>query len=257
MSSIYSKIADLAESDIESAICTIINTKGSTPRKTGSKMAVCKDGSIWGTIGGGTLEMKVIKDAFIVIEEKKPAIFKHALVHDHGMCCGGSLEIFIEPIMKKKNLYIFGAGHIGSALAKYANELDFKTTLIDERQDIVSKLSIEGVEIIAKKHKSAFNELFFDEKTFIAVITHNHAYDREIVSYCLKKPNAYLGMIGSKRKVENAKKAFFAANILPEELDSINWPIGIDINVQTPHEIAISILAKLIDVRSKLKDSYV
>ncbi len=248
------KIAELEDLGNEAAVCTIIRTAGSTPCKSGSKMVVSNDGSIWGTIGGGTLEHKVIKDAISVIHKKKSAVFKHALVHDLGMCCGGTLEIFIEPIVKRKKLYIFGAGHIGAALAKYACGLDFKTTLIDDRHEIVSKLDLKDVEIIEKKHRRAFKDLHFDKETFVAVVTHNHKYDREIVAFCSGNPNAYLGMIGSKRKIEVAKKTFIAGNIMTEsKMKSIDWPMGIKIKAETPDEIAISIIAKMIDVRSKLK----
>ncbi|HIA36705.1 MAG TPA: hypothetical protein EYM84_10080 [Flavobacteriales bacterium] len=166
---------------------------------------------------------------------------------------GGSLEIFIEPIVKRKKLYIFGAGHIGAALAKYASELNFKTTIIDERHEIVSKLDLEDVSIIEKKHKRSYKDLHFDSNTFIAVVTHNHRYDREIVAFCSEKPNAYLGMIGSKRKIEVAKKTFLTGNIMTKkQMKAIDWPMGIKITVKTPEEIAIAILAKMIDVRSKL-----
>ncbi|MBN4051524.1 XdhC family protein, partial [bacterium AH-315-M05] len=217
------------------------------------KMLVLEDGKISGTIGGGTLEMKVIEDALKVIKTNKPSTFSHALVHDHGMCCGGTVEIFIEPIMNRKKLYIFGAGHIGNALTKFAKELDFNVSVIDEREDAFYDWNPNGANLINKKHKTAFKKLTFDEHTFITVITHSHAYDREIVTHCARQPHAYLGMIGSQRKVEVAKKTFRAGKILTEkEMKNIDWPMGIAIEAQTPEEIAISILAKLIDVRSKI-----
>ena len=253
MGSIYTKIAEVENSNQKSALCIIINTKGSTPRKKGAKMLVLEDGKISGTIGGGTLEMKVIEDALKVIENKKPATFSHALVHDHGMCCGGTVEIFIEPIVNRKKLYIFGAGHIGNALTKFAKELDFNVSVIDEREDAFHDWNPNGATLINKKHKTVFKKLAFDENTFITVITHNHAYDREIVTHCAKQPHAYLGMIGSLRKVEVAKKTFRAGKTLTEkQMKNIDWPMGIAIEAQTPEEIAISILAKLIDVRSKM-----
>jgi len=253
MGSIYTKIAEAENSKQKSALCIIINTKGSTPRKKGAKMLVLEDGKISGTIGGGTLEMKVIEDALKVIKNKKPSTFSHALVHDHGMCCGGTVEIFIEPIVNRKKLYIFGAGHIGNALTIFAKELDFNVSVIDEREDAFYDWNPNGATLINKKHKTAFKKLTFDENTFITVITHNHAYDREIVTHCARQPHAYLGMIGSQRKVEVAKKTFRAGKILTEkEMENIDWPMGIAIEAQTPEEIAISILAKLIDVRSKM-----
>ncbi|PJC62692.1 MAG: hypothetical protein CO022_03105, partial [Flavobacteriales bacterium CG_4_9_14_0_2_um_filter_32_27] len=117
---IYNEIEQLRTSGIDAALCTIIHTKGSTPRKVGAKMLVLIDGSIKGTIGGGNLEKEVIKNALIQLKKNEPKLFKHDLLHQHNMCCGGTVEIFIEPLEKMKRLYIFGAGHTGQALAKFA-----------------------------------------------------------------------------------------------------------------------------------------
>ncbi|OFY66521.1 MAG: hypothetical protein A3H98_10115 [Bacteroidetes bacterium RIFCSPLOWO2_02_FULL_36_8] len=236
-----------------SALCIIVNTHGSTPRKTGSKMIVFESGEIYGTIGGGELEKKVIESALEVIKTKKPVICKHELLQDHGMCCGGTVEIYIEPIQKIMNLYIFGAGHIGKTLARFASELDFSVTLIDEREDAFNPIENKDIKIIHKNHHLAFKQLEFAKNTFIAIITHSHLYDREILAYCLKHPFAYLGMIGSQRKVKMTGKMFLSGNIAgEEELKRIDMPMGIDIKAQTPEEIAISILAKMIRVRAEL-----
>ncbi|PCH94180.1 MAG: hypothetical protein COB85_05895 [Bacteroidetes bacterium] len=254
MESIYEKIATLEISDQKGALCTIVRCSGSTPRKMGTKMLVYADGSIFGSIGGGALEKKVIEDALSVIKSDIANSYDHTLVQDLGMCCGGALMIFIEPVMNRKSLYIFGAGHIGKALAHIAGDVDFAVTLIDERSSELSQYGNNGVSVIYKKHTRAFKELEFNQNTFIAVITHDHAYDRDIVSYCANQPHAYLGMIGSIRKVEIAKKAFKAGKKLSaKQMKNIDWPMGINIEVNTPEEIAISILAKMIDVRSKAR----
>lgn len=253
MKSIHQLVTDFESLGISAALCTIIETRGSTPRKPGAKMIVKDDGASYGTIGGGALEMQVIKDALDVIHTKKPRIFEHALVHDHGMCCGGKVKIFIEPIMAKKKLFIFGAGHIGKALSQFASQLDFRVTLVDERENVFNGLNPEQIICINKKHKTAFKELEFDNNTFVCVVTHNHAFDREIVQFCAKMPHSYLGMIGSKRKVEIAKKIFISGKLLSgKELKNIDWPMGIPIKTQAPEEIAIAILAKLIDVRTTM-----
>lgn len=254
MKSIHQIAAEFEHSGIRAALCTIIETKGSTPRKPGAKMIVKEDGFLYGTIGGGALEMQVVKDALDVIQSKKSRIFEHALVHDHGMCCGGVVRIFIEPIMTKKKLFIFGAGHIGKALSYFASQLDFRVTLIDERENVFVGWNTEQIICVNKKHKIAFKDLEFDKNTFVCVITHNHAYDREIVQYCVKKSHSYLGMIGSKRKVEIAKKIFLTGKLLSDkEIKNIDWPMGIQIKTNTPEEIAIAILAKLIDVRTTME----
>ena len=215
-------------------------------------MLVYEDSSIFGSVGGGALEKTVIKDAIEIIKSQLANIFEHTLVKDLGMCCGGALTVFIEPVVNKKSLYIFGAGHIGKALAHFASEVDFSVTLIDERATELAQFKNNGVAVINKKHTRAFKELDFNTNTFIAVITHDHAYDRDIVSFCANQTHQYLGMIGSVRKVEIAKKAFKAGKKLTyKQMKAIDWPMGIEIDVNTPEEIAISILAKMIDVRSK------
>ena len=253
MLDVYHHLAQLVESGGSAALCTVVGSKGSTPRKPGAKMVVHADGSIVGTIGGGALEAQVIEDALGVLKSGNAASFNHALVHDHGMCCGGTVELFIEPIVGKKRLYIFGAGHIGRALAGFAAQLEFAVTLLDERPETLNDLPA-SVQTINQHHNMALKELAFDDNTLVAVITHDHAYDREIVAHCVQQPHAYLGMIGSERKVEMARKTFLAGNQLTEaQLAGIDWPIGIDIRVETPAEIAIAILARLIDLRAGMR----
>ncbi len=257
MKGFYQYIIEIENSNKKAVLCTVIATKGSTPRKSGSKMIVFENGKIVGTIGGGALEKKVIEVAVSVCKSRKATITKHNLVSELGMCCGGSVEIYLEPIMNKKKVYIFGMGHIGKALSKFAIDLDFNVTLIDDRNDAFENFDVQGCSLINKHHIKAIEELPFDEHTFVVVLTHDHAFDREILALTAKKKHAYLGMVGSERKVEIAKKNLLASNFVTEkELNEINMPIGIEINVKTPEEIAISILAKLIDVRNKLEDSH-
>ena len=252
MGSIYQKIIDIENGALTAALCTIIATKGSAPRKIGAKMIVYANGSIHGSIGGGALEKKVIEQALDVLKSNTPQVVKHNLLTELAMCCGGTVELFIEPIMNRKKLFIFGAGHCGKALASFAPVLDFKVTLIDERYDAFEGLDFPECTLIQEHHATAIEKLSFDENTFVVILTYNHSYDREILALTSKKPHRYIGMIGSSRKVAIAKKNMIASNILnEEELNDIDMPIGLDIAAITPQEIAISILAKLINVRNK------
>tara|TARA_Y100001954_G_scaffold1086_1_gene1475 strand:+ start:2582 stop:3370 length:789 start_codon:yes stop_codon:yes gene_type:complete len=254
MSEITFFLNHIEENQQEGALCIITETHGSTPRKVGSKMLVFPNGKIIGSIGGGRLEKKVIEDAIGVLESGQARQFDHALVFDHEMCCGGRLSIYIEPMIPKKNLHIFGAGHIGKALAELAVELEFNVTVIDERSDLIKALDHPLIQKQNMSHKDAFKMLNFKEKDFVAVITHDHAYDREIIAHCGKFDLAYLGMIGSRRKVEFSKKIFREDNALTEsQMDSIDWPMGLEIKAQTPKEIAISIMGKLIEVRASIE----
>ena len=224
---LYNEIEAVRKSGVDAVLCTIIHTKGSSPRKVGAKMLVLADGTIKGTIGGGNLEKEVMKNALIQLKKNEPKLFKHDLLHQHNMCCGGTVEIFIEPIEKMKRLYIFGAGHTGQALAKYALTIDFD-------------------------YKKVLPTLPFDENTFVVILTYEHEIDRDILAYCIKQPYAYLGMIGSQRKIEMTKKMFLDAGIATKkQLEKVNMPIGKTILAETPEEIAISILAELIEIKNK------
>jgi len=255
LSDIYDEIISVKNSPKKAALCTVINTKGSTPRKTGAKMIVYEDGCIKGTIGGGDLEKKVIDEAINVISKHKASVFRHDLLHQHGMCCGGVVEIFIEPIMKIKRLFIFGAGHTGQALAKFANETGFDVFLIDDRKEYIEQCSAEGISKMNIEHTAALQALPFDKNTYVVITTYSHQIDRDILAYCVKKEWAYLGMIGSKRKVHVTEKMFIDSKIGSQnELGKIHMPVGIDINAETPEEIAVSILAELIKVKNSNKE---
>jgi xanthine dehydrogenase accessory factor len=232
----------------KAALCTIVQTKGSTPRKVGTKMMVFANGSICGTIGGGNLEKKVIQNALSQIEVNKSKLFKHDLLHQHNMCCGGSVEVFIEPIKKMNKLYIFGAGHTGKALAQHASNMDFDIYVFDDREEYINDINIENVNTLLVEHGKILPSLSFDENTYVVIMTYEHGYDRDILSHCINQPHSYLGMIGSKRKVELTKKMFSEGKIASADaLDKVDMPMGFNIHAESPDEIAISILAKLIE----------
>ncbi|CAN5246702.1 XdhC/CoxI family protein [soil metagenome] len=237
----------------KSALCIIVETKGSSPRKTGAKMIVYEDGSIKGTIGGGALEKNVIHNAKKVIVSGIPELFRHDLLHQHAMCCGGTVFIYIEPIVKKKKLFIFGAGHTGKALAEFSEKTDFEIFVIDGRKEMLDQINGENISKMNIEPMKALPALKFNADSFICVMTHDHELDREILAYCLRQPHSYLGMIGSKRKVEVTKKLFSeSAFATEEELNSIDMPMGFNIGAEGPDEIAISILSKLIAVKNKI-----
>lgn len=246
-------INDVVKSGKKAALCIIVDTQGSSPRKTGSKMIVFEDGTQDGTIGGGSLELRVIDDARKVIEDSKAQKLSYDLGDDLSMNCGGSAEVYIEPINPEKQLFIFGAGHIGRVLARYALDFGFAVTLIDHRAGIENEVDLNAIGLDKRTYTEAAMEINFTDQSYIVIVTPKHKYDEEILEICAKKQNAYIGMIGSKTKVAKARKRFLEENILTdEELNKVDMPIGIKFNAQTPEEIAISILAKMIDVKNTI-----
>lgn len=243
------KILVLAQEKREQiALCTVVETSGSTPLKAGAKMLIWANGDSAGTIGGGNVESKVIADAVKLIQQKESKLIDYALLKQN-MCCGGSMKIFIEPQKPQKQLIIFGSGHIGSNVAFYTQKLNFKTILIDERSNMLDKIELPDIQKIPLNHKAAFPKLLFDSDTYVIICTHQHEYDREILAHCIHQNTAYLGMIGSMRKILITKKRFLEQNICSqEELDRVDMPMGFDIGQNGPEEIALGIVAKIVAV---------
>ncbi len=253
MQSIYSKAEELKTQQQKAAICVVVETKGSTPRKQGAKMIVFADGSIYGSIGGGSVEKEVALRAVEQIRSGISSKCSFTLEEDLGMHCGGYMEVYIEPIIQTQKLYIFGAGHVGRALAKFAIDLDFDITFIDPRENIFADNAFVQFTCVNKEYFEAIEEITFNENSYFVIVTPKHTNDEAILEKIAKKPSAYIGMIGSTRKVDLIKNRFLEEKLLnKEELDKIDMPIGIPFAVETPQEIAVSIVAKLIDVRNKL-----
>jgi xanthine dehydrogenase accessory factor len=254
MTSLSEILNSIKGNELPAALCIVVSTKGSVPRKEGAKMLVLKNGNIKGSIGGGNLEKQVIKDALRVIENKEPQLFRHDLLHQHEMCCGGTVQIYIEPIMQKNRLYIFGSGHTGKALASLASGLEFETVVIDDRKEYLDELNNTAVNKMHLPFNDALKILPFNDQTYVAILTYSHPVDRDILFHCLKKPYAYLGMIGSRRKVELTKKMLRETNFADgQTIENIDMPMGIAINAESPEEIALSIMAKIIKVKNGLR----
>ena len=251
MKNIYSEAEEAMNTSRRAALCIVVETHGSTPRKSGAKMIVYADGSNSGTVGGGSIEKEVMEKAKEIISSGIPGKYTFNLEQDLGMHCGGSMEVYIEPVNPLNKLYIFGAGHVGKAVALFARELDFAVTFFDPRENIFNEGDFSSCQCINEDYFDAIDKAVFDNNTYIVIVTPKHISDEEILAKVARKPHAYVGMIGSSRKVEQLKKRFLKENILTaEELDMIDMPIGIKFMVETPAEIAVSILAKLIDVRN-------
>ncbi|MCX7862773.1 MAG: XdhC/CoxI family protein [Bacteroidales bacterium] len=249
---IYSKIIEVQQKNQFSVLCTIVKTIGSVPQKAGAKMLVFEDGSIYGTIGGGTLEYQVIRKAVELIHQNEN--FLCLLFEKENE--KASVEVFFEKIFPTANLFIFGGGHVGLALANFSQQFDFSITVIDPRQQ-ETIASSNKIRYLQKDYLEAIDELEFNQNTFIVIATPNHTTDRDILIKIIHKPHAYVGLIGSRKKVEEIRNYCIEHQLLNnEQLSQIDMPIGIKIAAITPNEIAISILAKLIDVKNKQSKSY-
>lgn len=253
MKDILSEIKQIKALGKKAALCIIVETKGSSPRKAGSKMIVFEDKSSMGTIGGGSLEFKVLDDAMDIIHNGAPKKFTYNLDEDLGMHCGGFAEVYIEPILPENKLFIFGAGHVGKALSMLSLQYGFSVTMIDPRGELKKDFNDQPITFINDDFVESAGKIEFDQQSYIVITTPKHKYDEDVLAVCAKKTIAYIGMIGSKNKVALAKERFLKEKILSQkEIDRVDMPIGIKFNAQTPEEIALSILAKMIDVKNSI-----
>ncbi|MFC2068356.1 XdhC family protein [Chloroflexota bacterium] len=254
MNNIYQEIARITFEGKEAALITIISSVGSTPRKGGTKMLVMADGSILGSIGGGTIEAQVCKQAIEVISIGKPkrVHFKLRKGDKLGMVCGGDMEVFIEPILSPPTMYLFGGGHISLALANISKLLGFKIAIIDDRVEFAKASRFPEADIIVvEDFGKVFPQLKITESDYIVIVTRHHHTDEMVLEHILRmnKPVKYVGMIGSKTKNKTIFSHLTARGISQELLNKVHAPIGLEIYAETPQEIAISILAEIIMVR--------
>ena len=239
------------------ALVTVVETKGSTPREIGAKMLVNKNGLVAGTIGGGITEAKVIKEAKQALKEGKGKLLTYRLTKeqaalDEGAICGGEMKVFIDILQPKEEVLIFGAGHIAACVSKLAKTVGFKVTIIDDRKEFANQDRFpEADEIIAEDTEKALTHLNITPSTYIIVLTRGHLKDEEVLGSVIKSSAAYIGMIGSQKKNATVFQRLIKKGISQEELDKVHTPIGIDINAQTPEEIAVSIMAEIIQVKRK------
>ncbi|MCK9584552.1 MAG: XdhC/CoxI family protein [Candidatus Cloacimonetes bacterium] len=249
----YQKVVELSASNQPLWQACIIHTDGSSPARIGMKLLIPLLGAIYGNLGGGELEHKIIE----FVREQRPAQ-PQQLSFDLGsgelgnsketsMICGGSATVFIEALYNPNQLFIIGAGHCGKALGHLAKLCGFWVHLVDNRQDILDASSEESFQMRQLNDFSAISQaLSFGPHAWIVIMTHGHLHDKEVLQQCLNQDFRYLGMIGSRHKVSETFDLLRKQGYSDDLLQKVHAPIGLPIGSQQPYEIAISIMAELI-----------
>jgi xanthine dehydrogenase accessory factor len=251
---IYEEIVKLQRAGHRGAVATIVNVRGSIPSFKSAKMLVRDDGSIAGTIGGGCVEAEVWQAAREVIASEKPRTLTFDLnqdpKYDTGLVCGGTLEIFIEPVLPPALLYIFGAGHVALALYEAARRAGFDVIVADDRDTYANRERFpDAREVLAEDFDRAVEALSPGESSFVVIVTRGHRDDMRVLRRAVQTKARYIGMVGSMRKAITIYRALQAEGMKPELFDRVYSPVGLDIGAVTPEEIAVSIMAEIIAVR--------
>jgi xanthine dehydrogenase accessory factor len=248
---LYEEIVSLRREGRRGALATIINVRGSIPSFNTAKMLVRDDGSIVGTIGGGCVEADVWQAAREVMESEKPRTLTFNLNEnpkfDTGLVCGGTLEVYVEPVLPIPLLYLFGAGHVAHNVYKVARLAGFDVIVADDRDAYANRDRFpEAREIVAENFDQAMAKFDPNESAYIVIVTRGHRDDMRVLRWAVQTPARYVGMIGSKRKVITIYKELEAEGLDPALFTKVTAPIGLEIGAVTPEEIAVSVVAEII-----------
>ena len=213
-------------------------------------MLVYGDGRTLGTIGGGEMESRVIKEALEAIKEGKPRLVKYKMSDpdkgDPGVC-GGQLEVYVEPILSQATVVVVGCGHVGKAVAHLAKWLGFRVVVSDDRDGFATPEQIPDADV---HHTGLFadlpEEIVIHENTYIVATTRNVNLDVEGLPNILETRAAYIGVIGSRRRWETTRKRLIKNGFPKKNVDRVVSPMGLELNAETPEEIALSIMAEII-----------
>jgi xanthine dehydrogenase accessory factor len=252
--SIFSQVADLEMSGNAGALCMVISSRGSTPRRAGAKMIVYHDGSITGTVGGGELENRVRQAALEAIKNGRPVTLSYTMADtkrgDPGIC-GGQVEVYVEPILPAPTVVVIGGGHVGKAVAHLAKWLGYRVVVSDDRPEFCTRKANPDADLLLPiLMKDIPKKLAITPFTYLVLTTRGVDVDADGLPALIESPAAYIGVIGSRKRWATTVKKLLAAGISKTALQRIHSPIGLNINAETPEEIAVSILSEIIMIQS-------
>jgi len=257
VTSFYRKLVELLEAGERVAVVSIVSTSGSTPRKAGARMMVLAGGRTFFTVGGGAFEAAVAEEAREALRAGGGGVrrwdFTREGENPTGMTCGGNAEVLIEVLEPEAHLLVFGGGHLGLALARLAREVGFLATVVDDREEYADPSRFtEGVQTLRLELRGEWEVPPVDGRTFVLVVTRDHALDRDVLGRLAGLSPAYLGMVGSRRKWSLIREELEGRGVEAAWLDRVRVPAGIDLGGETPQEIALEILAEMVRERGRV-----
>ena len=250
---LFEEIVRMRRSGRRGALATIVHTDGSIPSYESSRMLVREDGSTLGTVGGGCVEADVWAAAKEVMQKEAPRkmVFhlNNEASYDNGLICGGTVEVFVEPILPQPMLYLFGGGHVSTAVARAAHSVGFGVGVVDDRETFAHSQRFPMAQAIFTSFDEGIAKLQPNNSTYLVIVTRGHREDMRMLAWAVRTHARYVGMIGSKRKVLSVYRALEKEGYRMDEFERVFAPMGLDIGALSPEEIAVSIVAELVAVR--------
>jgi xanthine dehydrogenase accessory factor len=248
---VYEALLEAERAGQPAALATVINAQGSVPRRTGSKMLIRADGSIVGTVGGGAMESRVIQEGLAAMRDGQTRLPSYTLndisAGDAGVC-GGTVTIFVEPVGTPPTLLVIGIGHVGKALAELGKWAGYRVVISDDREAFCNPEYLPGMDgYVVCKPGEVVQHTTIHARTYVAAVTRGMPVDLDLVPALLATDAAYIGVIGSQRRWTLTQKALKEQRgLTDDQLNRVYAPIGLELNAETPQEIAVSILAQMI-----------
>lgn len=257
--SFYQALSEIEKNNQSASLCTVIKSEGSTPRHVGSKMLVYPDGKFIGTVGGGELESRVIKAAIESIKIGKAEMLSYTMADpsrgDPGVC-GGQVEVFVEPILPTPTLVVIGAGHVGKAVVHLAKWLGFHVAVCDDRAEFCNPQTTPGADEYYPIEMGLLAEkLKVTKQTYLVVTSRGSAVDAVGLPSLLESDAAYIGVIGSKRRWATTVKALKEKGVSEQLIGKVRSPMGLELQAETPEEIAVSVMAEILMIRNNASGS--
>jgi xanthine dehydrogenase accessory factor len=248
MRDIAEALLAVLESGERGALATVVRTSGSTPQEAGARLLLLPDGSTLGTVGGGAIEHAVLEALREARRSGTSELLERNLARDLGMCCGGTMQIFIESIAGAPRLHLFGAGHVARATAPLARSIGFEVRVIDEREELNTAERFPGCTLELRDPATVLKTTTLEERDWVLIVTHDHQLDQQVLELCLRQRPRYLGLVGSRRKLIRITQRLLQKD--PSlSFERLHSPVGLDLGAVGPEEIAVSIAAELVAVK--------
>lgn len=237
-------------------VTTVAVATGSAPRAAGAKMIVYPGGLTSGTVGGGKFESLVIAEALAGVAREEPWLKTYPLhegnTDSFGAICGGEVTIFFEPLKAGPALHIIGAGHCAQALAKLAADCGWHVSVVDDREEWLALALAAHRRIASRSPAEYINAQRWTANDALVIVSRNYLVDRDALGAALRQsPMGYLGMIGSRKKVRQVLDELEAAGVEAAQFARVHAPIGLDLGADSPPEIAVSVMAEMLQVIRK------
>ncbi len=238
---------------VRGALATVVARHGSAPGTPGQKLFVGEDGACVGTVGGGAVEREVLAALHEMLASDRPKhdVRSFKLGAELGMCCGGSLDVMLEPVEALAPMLVVGGGHVATACAPMLAKLGFAVTVVDARDAWGSPGRLDGVTCVVGDYDDIGRA--FPKHSAVLVMTHDHALDQDVIEWALSRGFAFVGGVGSRAKAQRTRDRLEHKGFSEDDRARVRMPIGVDVGARLPDEIAVAIAAEMIAWRRKPK----